>query len=207
MYAWTLRGYFPCDSPPKSVNKGARFWGFLRFRESGVLGGNHSIPLDSLSFGGQNRSYGCPRGTPSIPKVLCESVERIGRSGFGFWGVDPQVVHPERPGPDRWPPPVWPVQPPVGFWLGWTCCCVPLSLGLLQFQVWCCLVLGRLVSWIWGFLAWTSLTGVLYRPNRCKSLFVEIVKSCSCNPARGPGWPVVSLESVGWSSDLVRVIW
>jgi hypothetical protein len=32
------------------------------------------------------------------PKVLCESVERIGRSRFGFGGVDPWVaVHPESP--------------------------------------------------------------------------------------------------------------
>jgi hypothetical protein len=29
------------------MSKGVlRFWGFLRFQESGVLGGNPSIPLD-----------------------------------------------------------------------------------------------------------------------------------------------------------------
>jgi hypothetical protein len=60
MYAWTLCGSFPCDSPPKSVNKGARFWGFPRFRGSGVHGENPSIPLNSTSFGGPNRSYGIP---------------------------------------------------------------------------------------------------------------------------------------------------
>jgi hypothetical protein len=45
---------------------------------------------------------GCPWGAPSIPKVLCETMERIGRSGSGFGGVDPRlVVHPELPKPDR----------------------------------------------------------------------------------------------------------
>jgi hypothetical protein len=29
MYARTIRGSFPFDSPPKSVSNGARFWGFL----------------------------------------------------------------------------------------------------------------------------------------------------------------------------------
>jgi hypothetical protein len=42
------------------MSKGAQFWGFLRFRESGVLGGNPSIPLNSTSFGGPNHSYGMP---------------------------------------------------------------------------------------------------------------------------------------------------
>jgi hypothetical protein len=36
------------------------FGGFFRFQESGVLGGNPSIPLDLASFGGLNRSYGIP---------------------------------------------------------------------------------------------------------------------------------------------------
>jgi hypothetical protein len=43
---------------PLSVGKGARFGGFSRFRESGVLGGNPSIPLDLASCGGPNHSYG-----------------------------------------------------------------------------------------------------------------------------------------------------
>jgi hypothetical protein len=43
----------------------------------------------------------CPQGSPTVPKVLCESVERIGRLGFGFGGVDLLVdVHLEHPGPD-----------------------------------------------------------------------------------------------------------
>jgi hypothetical protein len=47
-----LRGSFPFDSPPKSVRKGARFWGFCCSRVPSVLDGNPSIPLDSMSFGG-----------------------------------------------------------------------------------------------------------------------------------------------------------
>jgi hypothetical protein len=34
----------------------------------------------------------CPLGVPTIPKVLCESVERIKRSGVGFGGVDLGVL-------------------------------------------------------------------------------------------------------------------
>jgi hypothetical protein len=34
----------------------------------------------------------CPCGVPTIPKVLFGSVERIGRSGVGFGGVDPRVL-------------------------------------------------------------------------------------------------------------------
>jgi hypothetical protein len=72
---------------------------------------------------------------PTIPKVLCESVERIGRSGVRFGGVDPWVLFiPSCPGltgltgatdrSDR-------CKPLVGFSLGdlhdpcvfWLCCC------------------------------------------------------------------------------------
>jgi hypothetical protein len=52
IYAWTLCGSFPFDSPPKYVRKGARFWGFSCSSVSSVLGGNPSISLDSTSFGG-----------------------------------------------------------------------------------------------------------------------------------------------------------
>jgi hypothetical protein len=33
-----------------------------------------------------------PSGVPTMPKVLRKSVERFGRSGFGFGGVDPRVL-------------------------------------------------------------------------------------------------------------------
>jgi hypothetical protein len=81
MHAWTLRHSFPCHPSLKSVGKGAQCGGFLRFWESGALGRNPSIPLDLASFGGPNHSIGCPWGTRSIRKVLCKSMERIGRSG------------------------------------------------------------------------------------------------------------------------------
>jgi hypothetical protein len=31
-------------------------------------------------------------GVPTIPKVLLKFMERFGRSGFGFGGVDPRVL-------------------------------------------------------------------------------------------------------------------
>jgi hypothetical protein len=42
------------------MGKGVRFAGFIKFQESGVLGGNPSIPLDLASFGGPNLAMGCP---------------------------------------------------------------------------------------------------------------------------------------------------
>jgi hypothetical protein len=89
MYVLTLRGSFPFDSPPKSVSKGARFWGFPCSRVRGVFGGIPSIPLDLASFGGLNLGYGVPMRCSYYPKVLHKSVERFGRSGVGFGGVDP----------------------------------------------------------------------------------------------------------------------
>jgi hypothetical protein len=56
------------------------------------------------------------------------------------------------------------------------------------------LELERLVSWIWGFLAWTGLTCVLYRPDRYRSLSMEIIKSFSDDPAWGLGSSGVSGE-------------
>jgi hypothetical protein len=39
-----------------------------------------------------NLAMECLCGVPTIPKVLFESVERIGRSGVGFGGVDSRVL-------------------------------------------------------------------------------------------------------------------
>jgi hypothetical protein len=138
MYAWTLCGSFPCDSPPKSVSKGTRFWGFPRFWESGVLGGNPLIPLYSTSFGGPNRD--AHEVLLASPKVLCESVEWIGRSGSGFEGVDPQLdVHPEQPRPDRSDRCMWPVWPVQGsYWI---------YLGLTAWFVWLWAVVLLVSSW------------------------------------------------------------
>jgi hypothetical protein len=54
----TLRGSLGCDSPPKSVSKGARFGGFPSSRVCGALGGISSIPLFRTSFGGIKLGYG-----------------------------------------------------------------------------------------------------------------------------------------------------
>jgi hypothetical protein len=44
----------------------------------------------------------CPLDVSTIPKILYKSMERIGRSGVGFGGVDPRVVvHPELPKRDQ----------------------------------------------------------------------------------------------------------
>jgi hypothetical protein len=42
------------------MSKGARFWGFLRSRVTGVLGEISLIPLVLASFGGSNLGYGVP---------------------------------------------------------------------------------------------------------------------------------------------------
>jgi hypothetical protein len=57
-FVGTLRGSLGCDSPPKSVSKGARFWGFPSSRVCGVLGGISSIPPFWTSFGGIKLGYG-----------------------------------------------------------------------------------------------------------------------------------------------------
>jgi hypothetical protein len=92
IHASTLCGSFPFDSPPKSVSKGARFWGFRCFRFRGVFGGVSSIPLDLASFGGQNLDCRVPMRCSYYPKVLRKSMERFGRSGVGFGGVYPRVL-------------------------------------------------------------------------------------------------------------------
>jgi hypothetical protein len=54
----TLRGSLGFDSPPKSVSKGARFWGFLSSWVGGALGGISLIPSFWTSFGGIKLGYG-----------------------------------------------------------------------------------------------------------------------------------------------------
>jgi hypothetical protein len=56
-FVGTLSGSLGCDSPPKSVGKGARFWGFPSSRVRGVLGGISSIPRFGTSFGGIKLGY------------------------------------------------------------------------------------------------------------------------------------------------------
>jgi hypothetical protein len=57
----TLRGSLGYDSHPKSVSKGARFWGFQSSRVCGALGGISSIPHFWTSFGGIKLGYGLLR--------------------------------------------------------------------------------------------------------------------------------------------------
>jgi hypothetical protein len=58
----------------------------------GVFGGISLIPLFWTSFGGIKLGYGLLMRCSYYPKVLFKSVERFGRSRFGFGGVDPQVL-------------------------------------------------------------------------------------------------------------------
>jgi hypothetical protein len=92
MYVWSLRGYFPCDSPPKSVSNGGRFWGFRCSRVRGVLGEISSIPLDLYSFGGQKHGYGLPMRCSYYPQSLAQIRGAIREIGSWIWGVDPRVL-------------------------------------------------------------------------------------------------------------------
>jgi hypothetical protein len=54
----TLRGSLGCDPPPKSVSKGARFWGSLSSWVGSALGEISLIPPFWTSFGGIKLGYG-----------------------------------------------------------------------------------------------------------------------------------------------------
>jgi hypothetical protein len=99
MYAWTLRASFPFDSPPTSVSKEARFWGFRCFRVRGVLGGISSIPQDLASFGRQNLGYGVPMRCSNYPQSLAQIYRAIGEIVSWIWGSWlVGAVHPESSG-------------------------------------------------------------------------------------------------------------
>jgi hypothetical protein len=68
----TLRGSLACDSPPKSVSKGARFWGFLSSRVRGVLGGISWIPPFWTKFGGIKLGYGLLMRCSYYPQSLVQ---------------------------------------------------------------------------------------------------------------------------------------
>jgi hypothetical protein len=84
IYPCALRGYFPFDSPPKSVSKGARFWVFVVLRIVVFLAEIVRFLLIQRVLVDHNLAMECPWGVHTIPKVFCESVEWIGRSGVGF---------------------------------------------------------------------------------------------------------------------------
>jgi hypothetical protein len=119
MYAWTLHGSFPFDSPPESVSKGTWFWGFLLSRVRDVLGGISSIPLDLASFCGPNLGYGvsmrCSYNLQSLVRIHGANreigsfdLEELTRGRYSSWELR------------SWP--IWPV-PLTGLtgvdpWLG-----------------------------------------------------------------------------------------
>jgi hypothetical protein len=65
--------FFSFVSPPKSVSKGARFWGFFD-------------SLDLASFGGQKLGYGLPMRCSYYPQSLAQIRGAIREIGSWFWG-------------------------------------------------------------------------------------------------------------------------
>jgi hypothetical protein len=82
----TLRGSLRCDSPPKSVSKGARFWGFPSSRVRGVLGGISSIPPFRTSFGGIKLGYGLLMRCSYYPQSLVQVRGSIREIEVWIWG-------------------------------------------------------------------------------------------------------------------------
>jgi hypothetical protein len=201
MYAWTPRVSFPFESPPKSVSKGARFWGFLRFRVRGILGGNPSIPLDLAIFGGPNHGYGMPMRYSYYPQSLVQIRGANREIGIWIWRSWPSSCCSSR-ALKFWP--VWPVPTPCWVLIGWTFWWVRLSFGLLLFRVW---VFWSSGGWYLGFgisrlgLVWlvscTGLTGVGAFLWKSSSLAgVTRCVSGGCRVIRPwPVWPVWSVAA------------
>jgi hypothetical protein len=73
-------------TPPKSVSKGARFWGFLDSRVRGVLSGISSIRLVLASFGGPNLVYGVLMRYSYYPQSLVQNRGAIQEIESWIWG-------------------------------------------------------------------------------------------------------------------------
>jgi hypothetical protein len=99
VYAWTIRGSFPFDSPPKSVRKGAQFWVFVVLGFGVFLAEILRFLLIQRVLVDHNLAMECPWGVPTVPKVLFGSVERIGSWIWRSWPAG--VVQPELPRLDR----------------------------------------------------------------------------------------------------------
>jgi hypothetical protein len=82
----TLCGSMGCDSPTKSVSKGARFWGFSSSRVRGVLSGISSIPPFWTSFGGIKLDYGLLMRCSYYPQSLVQFCEAIRQIEVWIWG-------------------------------------------------------------------------------------------------------------------------
>jgi hypothetical protein len=80
----TLRGSLGYDSPPKSVSKGAQFWGFRCSRVRGVLGGISLIPLVT-SFGGNKLGYGLLMRCSYCPQSLVQACGAIREIKAYIW--------------------------------------------------------------------------------------------------------------------------
>jgi hypothetical protein len=97
-FVGTLCGSLGCDSPPKSVSKGARFWGFPSSRVRGVLDGISSIPPFWTSFGGIKLDYGLLMRCSYYPQSLVQVRGAIREIEVWIWGSEPAgAVHPELP--------------------------------------------------------------------------------------------------------------
>jgi hypothetical protein len=81
-----IRGSFPSDSPPKSMSKGARFWGFRCSRVRGALGGISSINLDLASFGGHKLGYGVSVRCSYYSQSLVQIRRAIREIRSWIWG-------------------------------------------------------------------------------------------------------------------------
>jgi hypothetical protein len=88
----TLSGSLDCDSPPKSVSKWARFWGFPSSRVRGVLGGISLIPPFWTSFGGIKLGYGLLMRCSYYPQSLVQVRGAIREIEVWIGGVDPRVL-------------------------------------------------------------------------------------------------------------------
>jgi hypothetical protein len=82
----TLHGFLGCDSPPKSMSKGAQFWGFSGSRVRGVLGGISSIPRFWASFGGIKLSYGLLMRCSYYPQSHVQVRGAIREIEVRIWG-------------------------------------------------------------------------------------------------------------------------
>jgi hypothetical protein len=82
----TLHGSLGCDSPPKSVSKGARFWGFPSSRVRGVLGGISLIPPFWTSLGGIKLGYGLLMRSSYCPQSPVQVRGAIREIKVWIWG-------------------------------------------------------------------------------------------------------------------------
>jgi hypothetical protein len=95
----TLHGSLGCDSPPKPVSLGARFWGFQCSRVGGGLGGISSIPIVWTSFGLIKLGYGLLMMCSYCPQSLVQAYGTIREIKAWMWRCWPAgAVHPEKPG-------------------------------------------------------------------------------------------------------------